>query len=97
MRKFITELKGKTVMTNDGQILGMIENFLVNTSSGDIPERTGGPGRGGRDPVVQDRCTGPSGAAVQRDAGSARRRGDVGLQRVNLFRGRRPRRRFLSN
>jgi len=36
MRKFITELKGKTVMTNDGQILGMIENFLVNTSSGDI-------------------------------------------------------------
>jgi len=24
MRKFITELKGKTVMTNDGQILGMI-------------------------------------------------------------------------
>ena len=36
MRKFITELKGKTVMTNDGQILGMIENFLVNTASGDI-------------------------------------------------------------
>jgi sporulation protein YlmC with PRC-barrel domain len=36
MRKFITELKGKTVMTNDGQILGMIENFLMNTSSGDI-------------------------------------------------------------
>ena len=36
MRKFITELKGKTVMTNDGQILGMIENFVVDTSSGDI-------------------------------------------------------------
>ncbi|NLI74660.1 MAG: PRC-barrel domain protein [Euryarchaeota archaeon] len=36
MRKFITELKGKTVMTNDGQILGMIENFLINTASGDI-------------------------------------------------------------
>ena len=31
MRKFITELKGKTVMTNDGQILGMIENFLLDT------------------------------------------------------------------
>ena len=36
MRKFITELKGKTVMTNDGQILGMIENFLVNTTTGEI-------------------------------------------------------------
>ena len=36
MRKFITELKGKTVMTNDGQILGMIDNFLINTASGDI-------------------------------------------------------------
>ncbi len=36
MRKFITELKGKTVMTNDGQILGMIENFLIDTNAGDI-------------------------------------------------------------
>lgn len=36
MKKFISELKGKTVMTNDGQILGMIENFLVDTVSGDI-------------------------------------------------------------
>lgn len=36
MRKFITELKGKTVMTNDGQILGMIDNFLINILSGDI-------------------------------------------------------------
>jgi sporulation protein YlmC with PRC-barrel domain len=36
MRKFITELKGKTVMTNDGQILGMIDNFVVDTESGDI-------------------------------------------------------------
>ncbi len=36
MRKFITELKGKTVMTNDGQILGMIENFLIDTKSGDL-------------------------------------------------------------
>ena len=36
MKKFISELKGKTVMTNDGQILGMIENFLVDTISGDI-------------------------------------------------------------
>ncbi|QLH75026.1 MAG: PRC-barrel domain-containing protein [Methanomassiliicoccales archaeon] len=36
MRKFITELKGKTVMTNDGQILGMIDNFVLNTATGDI-------------------------------------------------------------
>ena len=36
MRKFITELKGKTVMTNDGQILGMNDNFVMNTATGDI-------------------------------------------------------------
>jgi sporulation protein YlmC with PRC-barrel domain len=36
MRKFITELKGKTVMTNDGQILGMIENFMIDTKSGEL-------------------------------------------------------------
>lgn len=36
MRKFITELKGKTVMTNDGQILGMIENFVIDSTTGDI-------------------------------------------------------------
>jgi sporulation protein YlmC with PRC-barrel domain len=36
MRKFLTELRGKTVMTNDGQILGMIENFVVDTSTGAI-------------------------------------------------------------
>lgn len=34
MKKFATELRGKTVMTNDGQILGMIENFIVDTKSG---------------------------------------------------------------
>jgi sporulation protein YlmC with PRC-barrel domain len=36
MRKFLTELRGKTVMTNDGQILGLIENFVVDTSTGGI-------------------------------------------------------------
>lgn len=36
MKKFITELKGKTVMTNDGQILGMIENFVVDTATGQL-------------------------------------------------------------
>ncbi|MEE9150356.1 MAG: PRC-barrel domain-containing protein [Thermoplasmata archaeon] len=36
MRKFATELRGKTVMTNDGQILGMIENFIVDTATGEL-------------------------------------------------------------
>ena len=36
MRKFLTELRGKTVMTGDGQILGMIDNFVVDTLSGGI-------------------------------------------------------------
>jgi len=38
MKKFATELRGKTVMTNDGQILGMIENFIVDTRSGKLHE-----------------------------------------------------------
>jgi sporulation protein YlmC with PRC-barrel domain len=36
MRKFLTELRGKTVMTNDGQILGLIDNFVIDTQSGGI-------------------------------------------------------------
>lgn len=36
MRRFATELRGKTVMTNDGQILGMIENFIVDTTTGEL-------------------------------------------------------------
>ncbi len=36
MKKFATELKGKTVMTQDGQILGMIENFMIDTRSGKV-------------------------------------------------------------
>jgi sporulation protein YlmC with PRC-barrel domain len=36
MRKFLTELRGKTVMTNDGQIIGLIENFVVDTQNGAI-------------------------------------------------------------
>ena len=36
MKKFATELKGKTVMTNDGQILGRIDNFIVDTRSGKV-------------------------------------------------------------
>jgi sporulation protein YlmC with PRC-barrel domain len=36
MKKFITELRGKTVMTKDGKILGMIENFVVDTTTGQL-------------------------------------------------------------
>jgi sporulation protein YlmC with PRC-barrel domain len=36
MKKFVSELKGKTVMTNDGQILGVIENFIMETATGDL-------------------------------------------------------------
>ena len=36
MKRFASELRGKTVMTNDGQILGMIENFIVDTSTGEL-------------------------------------------------------------
>ena len=36
MKRFATELRGKTVMTNDGQILGMIENFIVDTDTGEL-------------------------------------------------------------
>ncbi len=38
MKKFVTELRGKTVMTNDGQILGMIENFMLDTQSGKLED-----------------------------------------------------------
>lgn len=36
MKKFATELRQKTVMTNDGQILGMIDNFVIDTKTGTI-------------------------------------------------------------
>lgn len=36
MKKFVSELRGKTVMTNEGQILGMIENFVVETLTGEL-------------------------------------------------------------
>lgn len=38
MRKFATELTGKTVMTNDGQILGTIDNFIIDTRSGKLSD-----------------------------------------------------------
>ncbi|MFQ5838122.1 MAG: PRC-barrel domain-containing protein [Thermoplasmata archaeon] len=38
MKRFVTELTGKTVMTNDGRILGVIENFVVDTRSGHVQD-----------------------------------------------------------
>lgn len=34
MRKFITELIGKRVMTNDGLLLGKIDDFVIDSQSG---------------------------------------------------------------
>ncbi len=36
MRKFVTELRGKTAMTDDGVILGTINNFVIDTDTGEI-------------------------------------------------------------
>ncbi|HLE45800.1 MAG TPA: PRC-barrel domain-containing protein [Thermoplasmata archaeon] len=36
MKLFATELKGKTVMTEDGQILGILTDFIVDTRTGRI-------------------------------------------------------------
>ena len=34
MRKFITELVGKRVMTDDGLLLGKIDDFVIDSQSG---------------------------------------------------------------
>lgn len=36
MKRFATELRGKTVMTEDGQILGLLDDFLLETKTGRI-------------------------------------------------------------
>lgn len=36
MKMFATELRGKTVMTEDGQILGVLADFIMDTRSGKI-------------------------------------------------------------
>ncbi|MCD6370157.1 MAG: PRC-barrel domain-containing protein [Thermoplasmata archaeon] len=36
MKKFVTELRGKTAMTDDGIILGTIDNFVIDTDTGKI-------------------------------------------------------------
>jgi len=36
MKRFVTELRGKTVMTEDGQILGILADLIVDTRTGKI-------------------------------------------------------------
>jgi sporulation protein YlmC with PRC-barrel domain len=36
MKLFATELRGKTVMTEDGQVLGVLEDFLLEMKTGRI-------------------------------------------------------------
>ena len=36
MKLFATELRGKTVMTEDGQILGVLSDFIMDTRTGKI-------------------------------------------------------------
>jgi sporulation protein YlmC with PRC-barrel domain len=36
VKLFATELKGKTVMTEDGQLLGVLADFIMDTRSGRI-------------------------------------------------------------
>lgn len=35
-KRFITDLRGKTIMSATGDILGIIDNFVVNTDNGEI-------------------------------------------------------------
>jgi len=36
VKRFATELKGKTVMTDDGDILGILEDLIMDTRTGRI-------------------------------------------------------------
>ena len=36
MKRFASELKGKTVMTDDGDILGILEDLIMDTRTGRI-------------------------------------------------------------
>ena len=36
MKEFVTRLEGKTVMTEDGQLLGILVDFIVETRTGKI-------------------------------------------------------------
>ncbi len=46
MKYFATELKGKTVMTEDGQILGILTDLIVETKTGKIQSLLVAPAEG---------------------------------------------------
>jgi sporulation protein YlmC with PRC-barrel domain len=46
MKIFATELTGKVVMSNDGKLLGDVDNIVINTSNGDIKHLLLRPGEG---------------------------------------------------
>ena len=46
MKLFATELRGKTVMTEDGQILGVLTDFIMDTKSGKIASMLVSPAEG---------------------------------------------------
>lgn len=46
MKHFATELKGKTVMTEDGQILGILADFMVEMKTGRIQSLLVAPAEG---------------------------------------------------
>ncbi len=46
MKLFATELRGKTVMTEDGQILGVLADFIMDTKSGKIQSMLVTPAEG---------------------------------------------------
>jgi len=36
MKAFLTDLRGKTVMTKEGDLLGVLEDFITNTQTGHL-------------------------------------------------------------
>jgi sporulation protein YlmC with PRC-barrel domain len=46
MKIFATELQGKVVMSNDGKLLGDVDNIVINTSNGEIKHLLLRPGEG---------------------------------------------------
>lgn len=36
MRSFFTEMRGKTVMTKEGDLIGTLEDFIANTRTGHL-------------------------------------------------------------
>ncbi|AKA49128.1 hypothetical protein IX51_08430 [uncultured archaeon] len=36
MKKFVSDLVKKEVMTSDGELIGIVDNFVIDTDSGEI-------------------------------------------------------------